>query len=130
MNEPTVLIVEADILVRNPLADYLRACGYRVLEAFDTVEARRIFGDGPRSVEVVLADVEAPGENGFTFALWVRANHPDAEVILAGSVARAAEKAGELCREGPALSKPYDHQLVHNEIRRLLAKRDRNKSGE
>jgi len=129
MNEPTVLIVEADIVVRNPLADYLRACGYRVLEASDTVEARRILGEGPRSVDALLADVEAPGENGFAFASWVRANHPGTEVILAGSVARAAEKAGELCRESPALSKPYDHQLVLNEIRRLMAGRDLNKSG-
>ncbi len=130
MNEATVLIVEADILVRNPLADYLRECGYRVLEASDTTEARRILGDGPRSVDAVLADVEAAGENGFSFALWVRANHPGTDVILAGSVARATEKAGELCQEGPALTRPYDHQLVLNEIRRMKAQRGRDKSGD
>jgi hypothetical protein len=31
---------------------------------------------------------------------------------LAGTIATAAEKAGDICQEGPALSKPYDHRLV------------------
>jgi hypothetical protein len=34
---------------------------------------------------------------------------------------KTVEKAGELCGEGTPLSKPYDHQLVYDHIRRLLA---------
>ena len=36
---PTLLIVESDILVRHPIAEYLRECGYKVLEAGNTDEA-------------------------------------------------------------------------------------------
>ena len=32
MNDPCILIVERDLLVRTPLAEYLRECGYLVLE--------------------------------------------------------------------------------------------------
>lgn len=129
MPEPWVLIVEADILVRNPLAEYLRACGYRVVEALDAAEARQVLADGSMRVEVVLADANGPGAEGFALAAWIRGNHPGVEVILAGSVSRAAEKAGDLCRDGPALAKPYDHRLVLDRIRRLLAARQRRRPG-
>ena len=125
MNEPCVLIVEADILVRNPLAEYLRQCGYRVLEAVDAAEARQVLSGGTARVDIVLADANGADGSGFTLAGWIRGNHPAIDVVLAGSVARAAEKAGELCQDGQALAKPYDHQLVLDEIRRLLAARHR-----
>ena len=39
---------------------------------------------------------------------------------------RYAAEAGDICQEGPALSKPYDHRVVLDYIQRLLAARDRN----
>jgi DNA-binding response OmpR family regulator len=124
---PCILIVDADILIRHPLAEYLRECGYRVVQAANLDEARKLFTQRRRrpAIDLVLADANTPGaENAFAFAAWVRANRPGIAVILAGSVDAAAEKAGELCEEGP-LSKPYDHQLVLYRIRRSLAARDR-----
>jgi DNA-binding response OmpR family regulator len=124
---PSILVVDADILVRHPLAEYLRECGYRVVQAANLDEARKLFTQPRRrlTIDVVLAEVGAPGaENAFAFAAWVRANRTGVEVILAASVDAAVEKAGELCDEEP-LSKPYDHQLVLDRIRRSLAARDR-----
>jgi len=121
------LIVDADILVRHPLAEYLRECGYRVLQAANLDAARRYFTQRGRRpvIDVVLADAAAAGaENAFAFAGWLRTNQPGVEIILAGSVDVAAEKAGDLCEEGP-IGKPYDHQLVLGRIRRSLAARDR-----
>ena len=46
---PTILVVETDILVRHVIADYLRGCGYRVLEAATGEEA------------TLILDVEAEG---------------------------------------------------------------------
>ena len=125
MEEPCILIVEGDILVRHPLAEYLRECGYKVLEASDTDEARRLLTEGPSSIDVVLVDVQPPRENGFALAGWIRANHPDIDVVMAATVEKAAEKAGDLCHEGPVITKPYDHKIVLQHIRRLLASRRR-----
>jgi DNA-binding response OmpR family regulator len=126
---PYVLIVDADILVRHPLAEYLRECGYRVLQASNLDEARKLFTQRRRRllIDVVLADVNAPGsESAFAFAAWVRSNRPGVQVILAGAVSVAAEQAGDLCTDGP-LTKPYHHQLVLDRIRRLRAARDRHR---
>lgn len=125
---PCVLIGDADILVRHPLAEYLRECGYRVVQASNADEARTLLTQCRRGfvIDVVLVDVNAPGgENAFALATWIRASNSRVQVILAGTVDAAAEKAGDLCEDGPALSKPYDHQLLLERIRRLLAARDR-----
>jgi hypothetical protein len=34
MSDPCILIVEQDLLVRNPLAEYLRECGYLECRTF------------------------------------------------------------------------------------------------
>ena len=122
MTQPRLLIVESDILIRHPLSEYLRECGYLVLEATNAEEAQQIV-ESDSEVDVVLADADAPDASGFGFASWLRREHPKIKVVLAGNVAVATEKAGELCEDGPNLAKPYDHRMVLNYIRRLLATR-------
>jgi DNA-binding NtrC family response regulator len=125
---PCVLIVDADILVRHPLAEYLRECGYRAVQSADTNEAWELFTRSRRRrvIDVVLADVNAPGaENTFALATWIHAKHARVEVILAGTVDAATQKAGDLCGDCPTLSKPYHPQLLLVCIRRALAARDR-----
>jgi DNA-binding response OmpR family regulator len=95
-----ILIIDSDILIRHQLAEYLRECGYRVVQAANFDEARNLFTQRRRrlAIDVVLADANAPGaEDAFAFAGWMRANRPGVEIILAGSVDAAAEKAGDLC---------------------------------
>ena len=121
----TVLLADPDVIVRTLLAQYLRECGYRVLEASNTREARKFLADKSRTIEVVLAEMAIPDEGGFAFASWMRAEYPNVPVILAASVEKAAEKASNLCEDGPVASKPYDHQLIVDRIRRMLAARSR-----
>jgi DNA-binding NtrC family response regulator len=125
---PCVLLVERDIIVRSPLAEYLRECGYRVLEAVNTIEARQLLSEAD-AINLVLADADAPEDGGFVLRAWIRENYPTIEVILAGSVEKAVEKAGDICRDGPAISKPYHHQFVLDAIQSRLAARDRNQPG-
>jgi DNA-binding NtrC family response regulator len=128
MHQQCILLVEPDIIVRSPLAEYLRECGYRVLEAVNAAEARELLG-AAADITLVLADADAREGGGFALQAWIHENYPDIEVMLAGSVTRAVEKAGDLCEDGPALSKPNHHQSVLDAIPRLLAARDRNQPG-
>ena len=124
--DATVLVVEDDILVRMPIAAYLRHCGYRVIEAAGKTEALTVLQQVDLTIDVVLADVELEsGTGGFAVAKWTRENRPYTNIILAGTPRRAAEQAGELCAKGPHLKKPYDHLIVETEIRKLLAARQK-----
>lgn len=121
---PAVLLVEGDIVVRHPLAEYLRKCGFTVFEAADGNEAMHALNTPSLQIEVVLADMTTAG-SGFALRQWIRAQNLPVEVILAGSVEKAVEHAGTLCNDGPALAKPYEHHLVLDHIRRALARRGR-----
>lgn len=127
MSEATILIVEADILIRSPLAEYLRECGYRVVEASAVAEARQVLEDGSITIRVVMIDISGGDRSGFELAAWVRSEMAGCDVVLTGTPAKAAEKAGDLCEQGPALGRPYDHQLVLQHIKRLMAARERDK---
>jgi DNA-binding response OmpR family regulator len=123
---PYILMVEPDVLVRQPIAEYLRECGYKVVETGSTDEALLVVNARTMSIDIVLADAQAPGKlDGFGLARWMRENQPSAKVILAGTVANEAKEAGDLCEEGPLLSKPYDPQLLVDRIKRAVATRDR-----
>jgi CheY-like chemotaxis protein len=120
----TVLVVEDEVLIRMVISEYLRHCGYRVIEAASGNEAVMVLEQVDIVVDVVLSDTEMPGAiDGFALAKWVRANKPDVEVILVGSPARAADAAAKLCEAGPTFSKPYEPHIVVDRIKRLLAQR-------
>ena len=75
-------------------------------------------------IDVVLTDIEMPGAmNGFAFAKWARSVRPELDIVLAGTPERTAHAAGELCEHGPILTKPYDHKIALDHIKRLLAAR-------
>jgi CheY-like chemotaxis protein len=117
----TILIVEDEVLIRMELADYLRGCGYRVLEAANAAEALTVMQTDHR-VDLVFSDVQMPGPtDGFGLARWVRANRPGVTVILTSGVARSAARAGELCEDGPLEAKPYEHARLLERIKRTLA---------
>jgi DNA-binding response OmpR family regulator len=119
-----VLLVEGDIAVRHPLAEYLRACGFTVFEATTGVEAKEALSAAEIRIDIVLADMGTVA-CGFGLRQWIK-DHSKAEVILAGSMNNVVLHAGEICNEGPALTKPYEHRLVLDHIRRALARRNRN----
>jgi len=120
----TVLLVDSEIIVRTTLSEYLRSCGYRVVEAASGEEALTVLKDTELPVDVTLSEVELRGDiDGFQLAAWIRHRRPQISVILAGTQKRAVKAAGDLCEEGPMMKKPYDPQLVLDHIKRLISMR-------
>jgi len=122
-NQETILLVEGDVLVRMPISQYLRDCGYKVIEAANAEEAMTVLSHKETTIDIVFTDIEMPGAvDGFGLAQWVRQHRPGLEVLLAGTLPRTVQQAKELCEDGP-IPKPYDAQAVHDPIRQLLATR-------
>ena len=119
----TILVVEDEVFVRMVISDYLRSCGYKVVEAANADEALVVLQHIEITVDVVFSDIEMPGSmGGFELAKWLRTHRSEVEVILTGNVPRAAEAASELCESGP-LPKPYEPQIAADRIRQLMALR-------
>lgn len=123
---PSILIVDGDIISRHAIADYLRNCGYAVVEAATTDEALKAIGEPSLGIDVILCEAGAIGsQSAFGLSTWVRNNRPELEVRLAGSLEGIADTAAELCEDGPHLTRPYEPQAIVDYIKRLRATRDR-----
>ena len=109
----TIMVVEDEVLIRNAISEYLRHCGYVVIEAVSADEAITMLNEPKVSIDVVFSDIEMPGTmDGFGLAQWVRANKPNVHMILTGNIQKAANAAGDLCEQGPHLEKPYEPQQL------------------
>jgi CheY-like chemotaxis protein len=74
---PTIFVVEPDILMRMVIADYLRDCGYKVIEGVSADDVVAVLRAG-RKIDVILAEVKLSGiTDGFELARNIRENHPE-----------------------------------------------------
>lgn len=120
----TILIVEHDVLIRMVIADYLRECGYKVLEAASGDEAMLVLENSEIAIDIVMSDVEMLGSmDGFALATWVRRNRNDIDVLLTGSAGRVAQVAVDLCEPESIFAKPYEAQKIVDRIKQLLGRR-------
>ena len=96
----TILVIEPDILVRMTIADYLRSCGYRVIEAVTADDVVTVLGTQQR-IDLIFAEVQLSGSmDGFGLARWVREKHPGVDVILTS----AGDKKIQVIKEVRALA--------------------------
>jgi len=116
-----IIVADSEVIIRYVLSDYLRQCGYKVIDAASSDEVVEILVDSATPISAILSDSGLGGSmNAFSLRFWVREKRPDIEFILAGNVDVAAKAAGELCDEGPHLKRPYDPQMVLAHIKKLL----------
>jgi CheY-like chemotaxis protein len=115
-----LLVVDDDLLVREPIADYLREVGYEVLEAGDAHQAIDVV-DHAAHVDLVFSDVRMPGElDGVGLARWVRSHRPELPVLLTSGYDASGWQGSELGQEVRLIQKPYTQDQVLRQIRRLL----------
>ena len=121
----TILLVEADVIVRFAIADYLRTCDLVVVEVGSADEARAILVAGP-TINVLLSDAQlAGGGSGFVLAQWVRRHRPDIDVVLTASIASKAQAAAELAARDPVCRPPSDAAGLLARLNGMLAERKR-----
>jgi CheY-like chemotaxis protein len=120
LESATILVVEDELFTRLLISEYLRDCGYKVIETSSADEAVKVL-QSEIEVDLVFTEAQLPGEmNGFALANWISANRPGVKVMLTSDYVGATELAGKLCKAASFLAKPYDPELVLIHIRRLL----------
>jgi two-component system phosphate regulon response regulator OmpR len=65
-----LLVVDDDDRIRSLIREYLARAGFRVSVAADAAAARKLVGQ--LAFDLLVLDVMMPGEDGFTFARWLR----------------------------------------------------------
>lgn len=119
--QATILVVEDEVLTRVASSDYLRSCGYRVLEASSGAEAQILFTSG-EPIRILFTDVHLPGEiDGLSLANWVETKHPHVRIIMATDGPEIPKRPEEREVGRPLLAKPYAFEVLLFHIRRLIA---------
>lgn len=110
MDQPTVLVVEDDRLIRMMSAEALTEAGLTVIEAGTVDDAVAILETGAAEISVVFSDIETPGTlNGVDLARWVRSTWPHLPVVLTSG--RRLPAPDDLAQVR-FIGKPYDYWSV------------------
>jgi two-component system, cell cycle sensor histidine kinase and response regulator CckA len=78
----TILLVEDDNIVREASGEFLQTVGYRVLKARVADEAVALFCKHLHEVQVLVADLMLPGQNGRRLASYLKELQPDFRTIF------------------------------------------------
>ena len=123
MIKKEVLIVDDDILTQNMLKTALGNAGYRFAVASTGREAIEMaMGRGPG---VIILDIMLPDLDGGEVADVLRQHAKTREIpiiFLSSLVSKAEEKTGAKDDVVSFLAKPYNRDLLLNEVRRYLCR--------
>ncbi|MBI3503688.1 MAG: response regulator [Proteobacteria bacterium] len=112
--QPRLLVVDDEQGIREMLLEYFGRQGFDLAEAADAAAARALVpGFRP---DLVLLDLNMPGENGLSLARWLRETLPHTGIIMLTAASHTVDRVvGLEVGADDYVSKPFD-------LRELLAR--------
>src|SRR5687768_206456 len=100
-----IIVVDDDRAVALMVGDYLGAKGHSVRIAHDGAELRAAIAAKP--ADLVVLDLNMPGETGFALARWLREHHDLGIVMLTGADSAFDRVAGLEVGADDYIAKPF-----------------------
>ena len=116
----TVLLVEADPLVRGLMRNALERTGYRVLEAAGGSEALQVGRRHTQPIDVVVTDIVLQGMLGRDLVKQLTEQYPALRVLFTSGHAEGLGRAITLPPSQTFLPKPFTPEMLTSKIRDLL----------
>jgi DNA-binding NtrC family response regulator len=118
--QPVVLLVEDEPLVRMTAVDELEDAGFRVIEAANADVALKVLETRSDEVQVLFTDVDMPAGSmdGMALAEQVYARWP--HILLLISSGYAYPHPDEIPDHGHFISKPYHADTVVRHIHEMM----------
>jgi len=113
-----VMVVEDDAVTRARLAGYVEAAGHRVSEAGDGDQMRAILAHDP--AEVVLLDINLPGEDGLDLTRELRARPQLGIILVSGRTDEVDRIIGLEIGADDYITKPFNPRELLARIKSLL----------
>jgi len=80
MTQPSILVVDDELLIRDLLYDFFSSQGWEISVAENGEKALEIVRS--RKIDLVLSDIKMPEMDGLTLASMLSQSHPDIPVVL------------------------------------------------
>ena len=118
-DNPVVLLVEDELLVRMAAADDLQDAGFHVLEAANADVALAVLETCSDNVQVLFTDIDMPGSmNGLDLAESVQQRWPHISLLISSAYHKPHPE--QIPDEGRFVPKPYSSEDVVQHIRELV----------
>jgi len=115
----TILIVDDEPDVRDVLQEYSIAHGYHALGAESVPAAKALVEQHP--VDLALVDINMPGEDGLSFARYVRERHATVAVVMLTSAATVVDRiVGLEMGADDYVPKPFDPRELEARVKSVL----------
>jgi putative nucleotidyltransferase with HDIG domain len=117
-----LLVVDDEVAVQEVLTEGLEFFGYQVAGVGSAPEAFPVIERG--DADLVLTDIEMPGENGLELLARIKRHDPDIDVIMVTGLVDV-DTAIQAIRDGASdyVTKPFNLQEVRIVVERTLEKR-------
>jgi PAS domain S-box-containing protein len=117
----TVLLVEDEQSVRELVSEYLKARGYKVLDAIDGTQALEIAAAHAGKIQLLITDVVMPRVSGRELAARLASSRPDLKVLyISGYTDDSVFRHGVLQGGMAFLQKPFNLKALAGKIREVL----------
>jgi CheY-like chemotaxis protein len=117
----TVLLVEDEAIVREPLRRMLARYGYAVLAAANADEARMIVREHAGKIDLLLTDVVMPGSSGKELSIEVAELRPAIKVLFMSGYSQDVIVHQGVLEEGVSLiEKPFTADSLLRQVRHVL----------
>ncbi len=113
-----ILIVDDDRAVRESMGEYLQEHGYEVALAEGGEAMRRAFASG--APDLVILDLNLPGEDGLSLARWLRANHQVGIIMVTGAGEVVDRVIGLEVGADDYIAKPFDPRELRARMKSVL----------
>ena len=113
-----VVVCDDEADIRETLQEYLERRGYRVSAAAGGQELRALVAAGP--IDVVILDINMPGEDGLSLARFLRERGDVATIMLTASGDVIDRVAGLEMGADDYLVKPVDLRELQARIKAVL----------
>ncbi|HVP09447.1 MAG TPA: response regulator transcription factor [Burkholderiales bacterium] len=113
-----VLIVDDDDAIRETTGEYLQEHGYEIALAADGAQLRAAFAKA--APDVVLLDLNLPGEDGLALTRWLRAHHDVAIIMVTGAGEVVDRVVGLEVGADDYLAKPFDLRELRARVTSVL----------
>ncbi len=115
----TILVVEDDVLVREPIVELLREAGYQVFEAANGEEALEILAR--EKIDLVISDLVMPKMGGEKLALIVKERYSHVKMLLSSGYPEGSIPLDGKIEGMAFIPKPYNFSTLLKTVKNLLA---------
>jgi two-component system phosphate regulon response regulator OmpR len=115
----TILIVDDEPDVRDVLEEYFVAHGYAAIGAESALAAKALVEQHP--VDLALVDINMPGEDGLSFARFLRERHAAVAVVMLTSASTVVDRiVGLEMGADDYVPKPFDPRELEARVKSVL----------